>query len=263
PAMERPLPPGLIVFETASTLSDAEEDNRSFKAMIKALRRIARELKVAVVLVHHTSQQAASNLPDLNLSVSDIRGATALAFNARQCFLLVNLGSEEDPLPDSDARAVLRSMVAPSAGGRVTALICLDSSKAMDPPPVFFKWGVTPAGPALRSLAIPSSLQGVRWRKLQQMLRGERADRKQEAKEEARSATMRQVVQLVARLESQGRQPTATAISVAANRSPGWSKPYLDYAVEAGELVQSMERVLRAKGACAVYRLPDSSGVAP
>src|SRR5690606_22052308 len=118
------------------------------------------------------------------------------------------------------ARAVLRSMVAPSAGGRVTALICLDSSKAMDPPPVLFKWGVTPAGPALRSLAIPSSLQGVRWRKLQQMLRGERAERRQEAKEEAKGQVMRHACRIAGDLVRSGRHPTASAVSAAANRSP-------------------------------------------
>lgn len=115
--MDDPVPPGLVVFETASTLSEADEDNKSFKVLIRALRRIARSLKVAVVLVHHTSQAASSNLPDLNLSVADIRGATALAYNSRQNFLLVSLGSEAEPFPENDARTVLRSMVAPTPAG--------------------------------------------------------------------------------------------------------------------------------------------------
>lgn len=260
PQMAESAPPGLLIFETASTLSEAEEDNAAFRTMIKALRRLARELQVACVLVHHTSQAASNNLPDLNVGVGDIRGGTALVFNARQCFLLVNLGSDEDPFPEQDARTVLRGMAAPHAGGRVTALLCLDSSKAIDPPPVFFQWNNTQYGPALSVLPVPPSLEGARWRKLHQMLRGERAERKQEAKEQARSGVVQQVVSIVAALSRGGRKATVNAVSLEAGRSPGWAKPHLELAAVRGELLRVVEPVPRA-GKVAVYRLPHPSEV--
>lgn len=259
PSMETPTPPGLLIFETASTLSDAEEDNRSFRVLIRGLRRIARELQVSVVLVHHTSQAAAANLPELNIGVGDIRGATALAFNARQCFLLVNLGSEEDPFPESDARAVLRSMVASGVPNRVTALICLDSSKAIDPPPIFFRWSATAYGPELGVLAPPSDVQGLRWRRLHQRLRGERAERKQEAKDEARNGQVRRVVRAAAALWADRKPPTVSAVSAHLGRSPTWAKSYLEQAVEDGTLRRSMETVPRQRGQVAVYRPADST----
>lgn len=121
PLMWSDEPPILLVFETASTLSDADEDNRSHKMLIACLKRIARALNVAVVLVHHTSQAADNNLADLNVSTADIRGGTALVYNSRQNLMLVNLGSDIDPFPDSDARTVLRGLVAGAEDGRITA----------------------------------------------------------------------------------------------------------------------------------------------
>jgi hypothetical protein len=156
PLMPRPGAPGLLIFETASTLTQADEDNAGHKTLIAALRKIARALEIAVVLIHHTSQAATANLPTMNLATTDIRGATALTANSRQCFQLVNLGSEEDPHPDNDARTQLRELVAPNDEARVSVLICLDSSKAIDPPPVFFKWCNTPFGPALKELTPPA-----------------------------------------------------------------------------------------------------------
>lgn len=252
-------PPGLVFFETASTLSEAEEDNRAFRVLIRALRRIARELAVAVVLVHHTSQAAASNLPDLNLSSADIRGGTALAFNARQTFLLVNLGSEDDPFPDTDARTVLREMLAPSAMGRVAALICLDSSKAADPAPLVLHWSATEFGPSLSVASVPREFEGMRWRKVHARLRGTRAERRRDARDEVRAATEDSVVAVVARLAASGRKATVRAVSTASGRSPTWAAPYLAHAVETGRIAVSEERVPRVKHPVAVYHVADST----
>jgi hypothetical protein len=258
--MVQPLPPGLVIFETASTLSEAEEDNTAFRVMIKALRRIAREVQVAVVLIHHTSQAASNNLASLDISVGDIRGATSLVNNARQCHLLVNLGSDDEPYPDNDARTVLRRMAAPHAHGRVTALICLDSSKGIDPPPIFLHWRASAYGPALYVVPPPLAIEGARWRKVHQMIRGERADRKQEAKQEQRMSTVKQVVQLATQMAREGQQPTVRAVSLKALRSGTWAKPYLDAAVESGDLVATPEKVARTQGETTVYRPGHSTG---
>lgn len=251
--------PGLVFFETASTLTDADEDNRGHRALIAALQRIARELSVAAVLIHHTSQAAANNLPDLTISTADIRGATSLVANARQCFLLVNLGSEDEPFADGDARTVLRRAVAPGMSERLAGLVCLDSSKCQDPPPVFFRWHATAYGPALAEHNAPSDLAGKRWRKLHEVIRGRRAEMRQEAKDEGRRALVSQVVRAVAKLTEDGKQATARAVSVAAGKSPTWGTPYLQDAVRDGLLVSREEKVERRRDPAVVYYLNDST----
>lgn|GEM_PF-2287813 len=260
PRMLEPLPPGLLIFETVSTLSDADEDNRSFRALVLALRRVARSLRVAVVVVHHTSQQAASSLPELNLRVADIRGGTALAFNTRQCLMVVNLGSTDDPFPEQDMRARLRDFAVPGFEGRASALVCLDSSKGVDPPPIFFRWETTPYGPALRAVPVLPDLDGFRWRRLLAHLRAERAEERREAKNDAKEAGIAEVVRQVRNLSAQGRQPTVRAVSDAAGRSPTWAKPYLAAAVSRGTLSCARERVPRVRDRVDVYRLIDLAG---
>lgn len=255
--MAQPLPPGLVIFETASTLSEAEEDNTAFRVMIRALRRIAREVEVAVVLIHHTSQAAGNNLASLDISVADIRGATSLVNNARQCHLLVNLGSDDEPYPDNDARTVLRRMAAPHAHGRVTALICLDSSKGIDPPPLFLHWRASAYGPALYVTPPPVAIEGARWRKVHQMIRGERADRRDAKRDEAKAAKVSKVVEVVRRLDAEGKHPTARAVSIAAGCNPGWAAPFLAMATDDGDLVCKQEQVPRTRGMTPVYRPAD------
>lgn len=182
-------PPRLVVFETASTLSEAEETNPGFRTLILALRRIARETGVAVVLSHHVSQASLMSLPDLNVSTADIRGGTVLVNNARQAAMVVNLGSADSPFPERDARTVLRTMVAPSDDSRITALIPLDSSKGAEPYPVFFSWKMTDWGPAAVEIEPPLELQGKRWRKVLDMVRAKRAQVRDEAKAERADAT--------------------------------------------------------------------------
>lgn len=248
-------PPGLLIFETASTLSNAEEDNAGHKTMISALKRIAKATGTAAVLVHHTSQNAASNLPTLSISEADIRGGTTLVANARQTHLVVNLGSDADPFPDADARTVLRSLVAPGVDDRVVALVCLSSSKCADPVPLFFRWEVCPDfGPRMYVLMPPRELRGKRWRRLQRMLAGAKAEARADKKAEAGQANVRIAVRAAAELAAEGVQPTITKVSARCGRSPTWAKPHLAAAVELGELVRSTEAIPYTKGLVDVFR---------
>ncbi|KAF1706264.1 AAA family ATPase [Pseudoxanthomonas sacheonensis] len=252
----REFPPGLAIFETASTLSDAEEDNPGHKALIAALKHIAKRTGLAVILVHHTSQAAASSLPDLTISEADIRGGTTLVNNARQTHLVVNLASVADAFPESDARTVLRSLVAPGEQDRITALICLSSSKAADPAPIFMRWeNVAPYGPRMVEVTVPARLAGRSWRALRGELSGARAEMKADKKAESGLANVRLVVKAVADIQENAEQPTANKVSTACGRNPGWAKPYLNAAVEQGELVRSTESVPRSNGLVDVYRL--------
>ncbi len=255
--------PVLLVFETASTLSDADEDNRSHKLLIAELKKIARALGVAVLLVHHTSQNAANNLADLNISVADIRGGTALVFNSRQNAMIVNLGSDADPFPDADARTVLRHMVAANEPSRISALITLDSSKGMDPPPMFFRWVSTEnAGPAAVEHEPPNTVAGKSWRKLREMVGAERGNQRTEARSNATNANTTLVVGLVSKMHATGKQPTARAVSIAAGKSQTWAKPYLEAAVDEGLLRSGKEPIERMKDGGTVYRPTDSTSVA-
>ena len=205
PLLDGPTPPGLLVFETASTLSEAEETNPGFRALVLALRFIARELQLPVVLSHHVSQASLTNLAQLNLSTADIRGGTVLVNNARQTALLVNLGSPADPFPETDARTLLRDLVCPGVAERVTALVCLDSSKGVTPPPIFFRWMTTDWGPAAVEVEPPVRLTGLPWRKLLTMVNAQRSERQEEAKVQRKAATkaenVRKVVDAVAHLQ--------------------------------------------------------------
>ena len=225
------------------------------------LKQIARELDVAVVLVHHTSQAAISNLATLNIGISDIRGATALVYNARQCFLLVNLGSDDDPFAENDARTTLRKMVAPHEAARISALICLDSSKARDPAPIFMRWRGTPDfGPALEEITPPSEIAGQRWRKVLAMLNGWRAEARADAKATEAAAKVREVVEAVRRLQDEGKQASAKAVSLACGRSKEWATPYLERAVEQQALTTTAVRLPHTKSETTIYQLPDWAG---
>lgn len=251
----REYPPGLAIFETASTLSDAEEDNPGHKALIAALKHIAKRTGLAVILVHHTSQAAASSLPDLTISEADIRGGTTLVNNARQTHLVVNLASVADAFPEADARTVLRSLVAPGEQDRITALICLSSSKAADPAPIFMRWeNVAPYGPRMVEVTVPARLAGRSWRALRGELSGARAEMKADKKAESGMANVRLVVSAASKLAEDSEQPTVRKVSIQCGRSFTWARPYLESAVEQGLLVRSTEQVPRAQGFTDVYR---------
>lgn len=257
-AKARDCPPGLVIFETASTLSCAEEDNPGHRTMIAALKRVAKATGVAAVLVHHTSQAAANNLPTLNISEADIRGGTTLVANARQTHLIVNLGSDDQPFPDVDSRTVLRRLAAPGERGRVVVMVCLTSSKCMDPVPLFFRWETSRRhGPRMAPIQPPSELRGKRWRRVHQMLAGAKAEAQVTKKAETSQGNVRLVVRAAAELGAVGKPPTVTSISAACGHSsPKWAKQYLDMAVELGDLVRSTEKVPRA-GMADVFRVPE------
>lgn len=247
-------PIGLMVFETASTLSDADEDNAGLKTLVAALKRIARELAVAVCVVHHTNQSASENLPALNVSVNDIRGATALAFNARQCFLLVNLGAHDDPFGRKDMRTHVRNFVAPFSAGRVTALVCLDSSKCLDPPPIFLAWMPTKFGPRMAEISVPEGVQGTRWRKLRQAVIDWVLKERKEEKEEQINADVLASIEMAGRLHAAGKHPTVRAVSLALGRGADWARTRLDAGVSRGMLDRVEEHVPNTKGKTDVYR---------
>ncbi len=262
PLTNAPAPLGLLIFETASTLSDAEESNPGFRTLVLALKRIARELKVPVVLSHHVSQASLANLADLNVSTTDIRGGTALVNNARQTGLLVNLGSEDDPFPENDARTVLRQMAAPGRPERVTALISLDSSKGITPPPIFFRWVSTEWGPAAVELDAPRDLAERSWRKVHEMVRARRSEQKGQAKEEKAEATtaerVRRVVEAVQALEARGTDEPVTLRRI--RELAGMSSDVATKAIEkaaAEHLIKGSATTVRGK-ATTVYALTAS-----
>jgi hypothetical protein len=248
-------PLGMIVLETVSTLSDAAEDNVGLRVFADAAKQIARRLGVAVVLAHHTSQASAINLSTLNISQADIRGGTALIGNTRQTWLLVNLGSEADPFGEKDARTHLRQMVALGRKERVSALVCLDSSKSLDPPPVFFAWDHTRQEP----IEPPGELGGMHWRRLHRELGKARVELAEDEKEQKRENEVRRCIALVQRLEGNKTQPTARAVSQLAGRSSTWAGPYLVRAEQLRLLVGRDEHVPRTRGLTRVYRTPEGS----
>lgn len=254
---QRPCPLGMVIFETASTLSDAEEDNVGLRVLVAALKRIGKATGVAVVLTHHTSQESATRLPTLDLSESAFRGGTALVNNARQTLLAVNLGSAFDPFPDADARTVLRDLVARGERERITLVACLSSSKSAEPAPLFFRWeDVDPYGPRAVEIDIKGEVAGKSWRGVHKMLAGAKAEASADRKLSQAQANIDLVVRAACALAEAGQQPTARQVSMKCGRSFTWAKPFLESAVELGELTRSTEPVARSKGLQDVYRPP-------
>jgi len=253
----RDCPLGMVIFETASTLSDAEEDNVGLRVLVAALKRIGKATGVAVVLTHHTSQESAQRLPTLDLSESAFRGGTALVNNARQTLLAVNLGSAFDPFPDADSRTVLRDLVARGERERITLVACLSSSKSAEPAPLFFRWeDVDPYGPRAVEVDVKGEVAGKSWRGVHKMLAGAKAEASADRKAEAGQANVRLVVSAVQAITEASQQATAAKVSAKCGRSPTWAKPYLTAAVESGELVRLTEKVPKTVGMTDVYRLP-------
>ncbi|KAF1711079.1 hypothetical protein CSC70_03900 [Pseudoxanthomonas kalamensis DSM 18571] len=253
--MARECPLGLAIFETASTLSDAEEDNVGLRVLVSALKHVAKVTGVAVVLTHHTSQEAAKALPTLDLSESAFRGGTALVNNARQTLLAVNLGSAFDPFPEADSREVLRSLVAPGEKDRVTLLACLSSSKSAEPVPLFFRWDdVDPYGPRAVEINTPADLSGKSWRSVHKSLQGAKADAAAERKLEKEQANVRLVIRAVVELCEAKEYATVRKVSNRCGFGADWAKSRLAAAVESGDLVRSTEQIPRVNGLTDVFR---------
>lgn len=241
---------GLVIIETASTWNAANEDNPSFRALIAAAKQVARTLNVAVVLTHHVNQSSGINLSKLDISVADLRGGTTFVDNSRQVALLVNLGSDDNPFPDDDARTVLRHMVAPHVADKVSALVFLNSSQGDDVPPLFFQWVPTEHGPACVEIVSPASIQGRKWYALREMVKAARPLKA----EGRRAAKVEEIVSIVRRLDKFGRHPTARAVSLEAGQHQSWATDALRVAQEQGLLRCAKEKVPRAAGKVDVYR---------
>lgn len=251
----RECPLGLVIFETASTLSEAEEDNVGLRVLVSALKHIAKVTGVAVVLTHHTSQESAKSLPTLELSEAAIRGGTALVNNARQTFLAVNLGSVHDPFTDSDARTILKSLAAPGETARVTLLACLSSSKLADPYPMFFRWeDVDPYGPRAVEVETRGQVAGKSWRGVYKLLAGAKADAVADRRAEKEQANVRLVIRAVAELCEAGEYATVAKVSTKCGHGADWAKGRLAAAVEMGDLTRSTEQIPRTRGLADVYR---------
>lgn len=245
---------GVIFIETASTWNAANEDNPSFRALIAAAKEIARSLNVAVVLTHHVSQSSGSNLSKLDLSVADLRGGTTFVDNSRQVALLVNLGSDDNPFPDDDARTVLRRMAAPNLAGKLSALVFLNSSQGDDVPPIFFEWISTEHGPACVEVTPASGLKGLKWYAVRSVLNAARPLKASSDK----AAKLDEVVAIVNQMHKArkhgGPAPTARAVSKHAGHSDSWAGDALKQAIADGLLTCSEESVPRAKGKVDVYQ---------
>jgi len=268
----RPCPLGMVIFETASTLSDAEEDNVGLRVLVAALKRIGKATGVAVVLTHHTSQESAQRLPTLDLSESAFRGGTALVNNARQTLLAVNLGSAFDPFPDADARTVLRDLVARGERERITLVACLSSSKSAEPAPLFFRWEdvdpygpraveVDPYGPRAVEVDVKGEVAGKSWRGVHKRQAAAKVEASADRKAEKEQANVRQVIKATCELAEDGQIPTVAKVSAKCGRNPNWAKPYLAAAVELGDLVRTTEQVPRVRGMTDVYRPPSTDSM--
>lgn len=255
PLTEGPRPLAWILVETTSTWSGgADETNPALAAMALACRTIARELGVAVTLSHHTSQASRAALPALELDVAAVRGGTALVCNTRQTWMLANLGSADQPFPESDARETLRRMVAMGSAHRFGLLVALDSSKAADPRPILFRWEPSADGPAVVPAAMPFDLAGCTWPQLRAQLSGAKAAAKAASAAEKAEAMVAEVVARVRTLHAEGTPPTARQVSLSFGKGSAWATPHLEAAVARGDLVAALETVPRVREPVRVYR---------
>lgn len=251
--------PALVIFETASRLSDAEEDNAGLKALVAAAERIARQLECAALIIHHFSQAGMGTLKDLSFDVGAIRGMTALVNNSRQNAILLNLGSDDVPFSETDPRAVLKDMVAPGHAERMSLWVTLDSSKSAAPPPMLFAWTPPDPVPAAHITDVAAVYRSWSWPKLRAAVMARKADAKASRKAEDVDAKVETCVKAALQIEAAGRHPTAAAVSAAVGYNPTWARPYLTTAVDRGLLARRSERVPHVKGETLVYHAPGHS----
>lgn len=232
------VPLGALVIETANRASDAAEDNPGWRMLIDVLQDLGRELGVAVIVTHHTNQAAEGTLRTMEISTADVRGGSSLIGNTREISLVIGLGSDKVPHKENDARTLLRRMVNPGNGERVTALICLGASKAEDPRPLFFRW----EGTRQVQVELPTRLSTLSWWQLHAEIGKAKAEERAAQEDAEADAEVRKVAAIVRRLDAEGTHPTASAVSKELGKSsPTWSTPRLHRAVDLGLIVKRKE----------------------
>src|SRR5690606_41991987 len=108
------------------------------------------------------------------------------------------LGSMAAPCRESDARTLLRGMVAPGEKDRVTAVICLSSSKSADPTPLFFRWEDTGTyGPRMVEIDPPADLRGKSWRALRAAISGARVEAREAKRQQEDQTSVQRVIDAV------------------------------------------------------------------
>jgi hypothetical protein len=238
-----------VFIDTANRANAAGESNEPLRLLVDVADEIGLRLDVAVILSHHTSQAGEANLRTLEISANDARGGTALIGNTRQTWMLVNLGSAEHPIQDRDARTILRNVVNPSDSSRVSALICLDSSKCPTPRPFFLRWAGTRQVP----LELPPRLRTLSWWELHREISVAKSEATEDAKQEKSDSDARKAAAIARALHDEGAHPTASAVSGRFGKGKSGATDHLNRAVELGFLVRTREKVPKA-GVCDVYR---------
>lgn len=247
---------GLLIFETLSALSDAHEDTSGHRKVAEVLKQIARALKVAVVLVHHTSQQASQHMSSLQLSTDHIRGATSLTNNVRQCCVLVCLGGDANPHPPNDLRTRLRALVNPDRDERVSVLVTLNSSKSIEPPPLYFAWSTTQFGPALRLLEPPPVLRNMTWRSTRELIRRHGCpphERVNQVKKQRQAIDA--LLQAIEKRSDQGTPATRPKLAQDLKIHLKTADGLIQRAMEAGLVREVFARVPHATGHTRVYEV--------
>jgi hypothetical protein len=135
----------LVIMETVSRLAGGVENNESLSILVEAAQRVCRLASTAVVLVAHTSQEAArQGFTDAYTP----RGGSALGDNGRSTMVLTRLNDRtaRDLAPGAD--------LPPDALERTLVLAHAKSNGAPAAPPLLLERGSTPFGPVLRQAII-------------------------------------------------------------------------------------------------------------
>lgn len=87
---------GLVVFDPLVDIHEVDEgDNPMMNAVMKLLKRVAREANVACLTLHHTTKGGNSKQEDRVGNMDIARGASGIVYKARIAFTLLN-ASESD-----------------------------------------------------------------------------------------------------------------------------------------------------------------------
>ncbi len=87
---------GLIVYDPLVDIHDVDEgDNPQMNAVMKALKRVAREANVASMVLHHTTKAGSSRQEDRVGNMDIARGASGIVYKVRIAFTLLNASQED------------------------------------------------------------------------------------------------------------------------------------------------------------------------